>query len=204
MASEYPATRFGLLRHAETVWNSEKRIQGHSDSPLTPSGRQHAEQWGLQLGHYAWDRVLVSDLGRARETAGCVNISLKLPIHTDPGIREQNWGLWEGKKIHRLRDQALMGEQVAAGWSFCPPEGEDRESVWKRGHDAICRAADRWPGNTILIVTHEGMLKCLIYRLLGRQFLPSEPKVMKSACLHFFRYDQKGLSIEQINALPLR
>lgn len=203
MANEYPATRFGLLRHAETVWNSEKRIQGHSDSPLTPSGKQHAEKWGIQLGHYAWDRMLVSDLGRAQETAGCINIALKLSVGTDAGLREQNWGLWEGEQIPCLQGTAQLNEQVAAGWAFCPPEGEDRESVWKRGHDTLCRAAARWPGDTILIVTHEGMLKCLIYRLLGRKFLPSEPGVIKSGRLHFLRHDQKGLSIERINALPL-
>jgi broad specificity phosphatase PhoE len=203
MADKYPATRFGLVRHAETVWNSEKRIQGHSDSPLTPSGKQHAEKWGRQLEQYSWDHMLVSDLGRTQETAGCINIALKVSIDTNTGLREQNWGLWEGKRIANIQNQAPMQKQVAAGWAFCPPGGEDRESVWKRGHDTICRAAARWPGDTILIVTHEGMLKCLLYRLLGRQFLPSEPQVIKSGYLHLLRHDREGVSIEQINALPL-
>lgn len=203
MNDEYPVTRFGLVRHAETVWNREKRIQGHSDSPLTEAGRQIAEKWGRQLKEHAWDRMLVSDLGRARETAGCINIALKLSIDTDAGLREQNWGLWEGERILSLQDRAPLKEQVAAGWAFCPPGGEDRESVWKRGQAALCRAGSRWPGNTILVVTHEGMLKCLIYRLLGRRFLPSEPMVIESGRLHLLRHDQKGLSIERINALRL-
>jgi len=201
--NEYPVTRFGLIRHAETVWNRDKKIQGHSDSPLTPSGRLHAERWGEQLRAGAWDRMLVSDLGRTRETAECINRALGLCIDTDSGLCEQSWGLWEGEHIPSLQHEEELKEQVAAGWGFCPPEGEDRESVWKRGHAALCRAAERWPGNSILVVTHEGVLKCLIYRLLGRKFLPSEPGVIVSGYLHFLRHDSKGLSMDRINAEAL-
>lgn len=147
--------------------------------------------------------MLVSDLGRTQETAECINRALGIRIDTDPGLREQSWGLWEGEHILSLQNEAQLKEQVAAGWGFCPPEGEDRKSVWKRGLAVLCRAAERWPGNTILVVTHEGMLKCLIYRLLGRKFLPSEPGVVISGYLHFLRLDPKGLSIERINAVAL-
>lgn len=203
MDDDHQATRFGLIRHAETVWNREKKIQGHTDSPLTESGIAHAEIWARQLCTFAWDRMLVSDLGRTRETAKRINRALGLCIDSDAGLREQNWGLWEGEQILSLQDEAQLEEQVAAGWAFCPPEGEDRESVWKRGHATLRRAAERWPGTKILIVTHEGMLKCLIYRLLERKFLASEPKVIESGYLHLLRHDPKGLSIEGVNAVPL-
>ncbi len=203
MDDKHPVTRFGLVRHAETVWNRDKRIQGQSDSPLTERGRQLAEKWGRQLEAYAWDRMMVSDLGRAGKTADCINITLKLSIDFNNGLREQKWGLWEGKLIREVEVDMISSGQEQAGWAFCPPEGEDRESVWRRGHATLCRAAERWPGSRILVVAHEGMLKCLLYRLMGRRFLPSEPTAIKPGHLHLLRYDPKGLSIERINALPL-
>ena len=203
MDDDHSVTRFGLIRHAETIWNREKRIQGHSDSPLTEAGRRFAGKWGQQLSAYPWDRMLISDLGRTRATAELINDALGLEIVPDAGLREQKWGLWEGKPIREVEADIVSSGQATAGWAFCPPEGEDRDSVRKRGFAALCRAAVQWPGDTILVIAHEGMLKCLIYRLLGRGFLLSEPAVIKPAHLHFIRYDPTGLSIEQINALAL-
>ena len=203
MNTTYPTTRFGLIRHAETVWNREKRIQGHSDSPLTETGRRLAEIWGRQLAAFSWNRMLVSDLGRARATAELVNRALNLEIVADPGLREQKWGLWEGRSIGEVDADMASSGCAAGGWAFRPPEGEDRESVCKRGDDALRRAAIQWPGETILVVAHEGMLKCLIYRLLKRAFLSSEPPVIKSGCLHFLQCDGNGPAIACINAESL-
>ena len=69
MQDPYKITRFGLIRHAQTVWNREKKIQGHSDSPLTADGENQAGRWGMILQQYSWDRILASDTGRALETA---------------------------------------------------------------------------------------------------------------------------------------
>jgi len=74
---------FGLVRHAETVWNREKRIQGQKDSPLTVEGQKFAGLWGRQLAAEPWSRILSSDTGRALETAEWINRSLRLPLATD-------------------------------------------------------------------------------------------------------------------------
>ncbi len=68
MREKGPITYFGLLRHAETEWNREKRIQGQQDAPLTSHGRQQAESWGRALERYQLDYLLSSDLGRAAFT----------------------------------------------------------------------------------------------------------------------------------------
>ena len=99
MENRDPVTRFGLLRHAETHWNREKRIQGHSNSALTSEGKLQAEEWGRLISTFQWDRIITSDLGRALETATRVNHSLNLTIDREARLREQNWGRWEGKKI---------------------------------------------------------------------------------------------------------
>jgi probable phosphoglycerate mutase len=197
-----------LIRHAETAWNRENRIQGHLDSSLTKSGREQAYRWGLSLKRFPWDRILSSDLGRAATTANLVNLTLDLPIQTDPGLREQSWGLWEGKII----DEIPASENLTGcGWSFRPPGGEGRETVRERAAGVLSRKAAEWPGQNILVVTHEGVLKCLAYRLLGRSFLPSEPPLLKAGHLHRLKYEianetghEKGcLRIEKINAVDL-
>jgi probable phosphoglycerate mutase len=205
VAEKTQRTRFGLLRHAETLWNREKRIQGVSDSPLTREGYRQAEKWGKILSTIAWDRILVSDIGRALETATRINRVLKISIGVERRLREQDWGSWTSKTVREIEshEPQVLGEQTRAGWKFCPPEGEDRLSVWRRSHNALCEAAANWSGQTILVVTHEGVIKSLIYRLNGRKFVPGEPPIIRSMHLHWLRHHRHGLQVEDLNALPL-
>jgi probable phosphoglycerate mutase len=198
-------TRFGLIRHAQTVWNREKKIQGHSDSPLTAAGKRQAQNWGRILAPFGWDRILVSDVGRAVVTAGCVNELLNLPVELDTRIREQDWGRWVGMTVSQIqsREARELDRQMHAGWDFCPPGGESRLALLKRCRRALQDAARRYPGETILVVCHEGVVKALVYNILGREYLPHEPAVLKSYQLHWLANGKDGLQIEQINALKL-
>jgi len=202
MTLTHPTTCFGLLRHAETVFNREKRIQGHGDSPLTPEGRRQAAQWARVLAAFDWNRMLVSDLGRAVLTAEIINAHLNLPLVPDARLREQDWGRWSGRRIARIRRQEpeMLAVQQNAGWDFCPPEGESRRAVLSRSRRALEEAAARWAGDRLLVVTHEGVVKCLLYHLLGRKFLPSEPAVIKSGYLHRLAHTPCGLRLEVLNA----
>ena len=198
-------TRFALLRHARTEWNQENRIQGHNNSPLTPEGENQARAWGQLLKKYQWNRIITSDLGRALETTELVNASLNLPVIYDSRLREQDWGLWAGKKLVHIRKEASQSftEMRTAGWRFCPPAGENRHAVWERSKNAIKEADEKWPGEKILIVTHEGVIKCLIYHLYGRRFLSKEPPLLLSSHLHWLVHGKGGLRVGEINALKL-
>lgn len=200
-------TRFGLVRHAETFWNREKRIQGHSDSALTEKGKKDADRWGRQLSRYAWSCILMSDAGRAVETASRINDHLQAPVESDPRLREQDWGRWTGCLIAQVEKEAprvLPAEQMS-GWKFCPPGGEDRLSVWQRSRRALTEAARRKRGDTILIVTHEGVIKSLIYKLSGLHFLPGESVLIKPYHLHWLvdPGTGRGFKIGKLNALKL-
>ncbi len=205
MQDQPTPTHFGLIRHAQTVWNLEKKIQGCSDSPLTPEGELQASHWGKILAQFSWNRILVSDTGRALATAEIIKAYLKIPLTADPRLREQDWGVWVGKTVAQVKaEQALeLAEQISAGWDFCPPGGEDRKSVLARSQGALQEAFTRWPGENILVVTHEGVIKSLIYHLCGRNFLPSEPPLLKSYRLHRLAHDKYGLRLEAANALAL-
>jgi probable phosphoglycerate mutase len=198
-------TRFGLIRHAETLWNRESRIQGHRDSPLTARGKKAAEAWGIRLSGIAWDRIFGSDLGRAVDTAAIINHHLQIPFETDPRLREQDWGKWTAEPADKIKYEELhkLDEAQRSGWQFCPPGGEDRISVWQRSHNALVDAARQWTGNTILVVTHEGVIKNLIYRLCNRLYAPGESSLIESRHLHWLVIKNSGLQLDQINALAL-
>ena len=198
---EPPLTRFGVLRHAETRWNVTKRIQGLQDSPLTAAGVSQALQWGRHLEDFRWDRMLASPAGRARQTAELIHTHLQIPLAYDTRLREQDWGRWTGKRVTRIRqtESRRLAAQEAAGWFFCPPGGEDRHRVWERSRCGLARAHERWTGQRILVVTHEAVIKCLIYRICGRRFLPEEPRLLVARGLHCLAYDGRKFTIEKIN-----
>ena len=198
-------TRFGLLRHARTVWNQEKRIQGQKDSPITPEGRKQAAGCGKILKSISWHRILSSDTGRALETANIINNYLQVSILQDSRLREQDWGLWTGKTLGSISGKSSQGlaPQGGIGWRFCPPGGEDRFAVWQRSQQALKETAKKWPGANILVVTHEGVIKSLVYRLCGRRFMPSEPQIIQPYHLHWLSCDGDQLRVEELNSLAL-
>jgi broad specificity phosphatase PhoE len=205
MTEKSPVTHFGLLRHAMTQWNRERRIQGQTDTPLSPQGELQAGQWGQILKAYRWNRILVSDACRALETATRINTVLEVPMDSDPRLREQAWGEWTGKTIAQLEQEAplLLAEQEQAGWNFCPPGGEDRLTVRDRSLKAIGEATQKWGGERILVITHEGVIKCLLYHLCGCRFVPGEPSLTHPRSLHWLIHDPNGLQIGNRNAVTL-
>jgi broad specificity phosphatase PhoE len=205
MIHAHPTTRFGLIRHASTEWNLQKRIQGQEDAPIAPAGKKQAGKWGKLLIPFGWHRILSSNTGRALKTAELINTTLRIPIQTEPRLREQDWGIWTGKTVAQLRQETpgMLSQQEAGGWRFRPPGGEVLESVWQRSHQALLEAAQKWPGTQILVITHEGVIKSLVYRFNSRQFLLNKPLRIRPGHLHLLIHDGARLHIDTINALDL-
>jgi broad specificity phosphatase PhoE len=205
MPVEKSLTRFALIRHAETEWNREKLIQGQNDSPLTKYGEDKARKWGQFLKGNGLERIISSDSGRAMETASLINLSLNIPLISDPRLREQDWGLWTGMRLEEIKDKEreTYGEQLKAGWAFKPPEGEYRHTVCERSCGALMRAGEKWPGEKILIVTHEGVIKCILSRLKDEQLLESRETALLSNHIHWVSCYKNDITLEKINALLL-
>jgi len=197
--------RFGLLRHGLTVWNRERRIQGQGDSPLCQEGEAQVRGWVPRLKAFPWSRILSSDLGRATRTAAILKEGLGLPGSADARLREEDWGDWAGKTPRDLMREFPDGLAPVAGegWEFRPPAGESRREVWERSAEALREAARTWPGETILVVTHEGVIRCLLNRLSGRGYLPGDVLPVRSYALHWLAIDSGSLSLEAANALDL-
>ncbi len=198
-------TLFGLIRHAPTVWNEQKRIQGQHDSNLTNHGRAMALSWGKELGKLKWDRILCSDLGRVQQTGALINRSLHIPVASDQRLREQDWGAWTGMTLAEIKehDRSLVRDQERNGWDFKPPDGESRREVLARSVAALREFHSQHENNNVLVVCHEGVIKCLLYHLLKRQFLPEEPTIIQRYNLHMLTIQNAALSLERMNSLSL-
>lgn len=194
-------TLFGLLRHGQTVWNTEKRIQGHGDSPLTAEGREQTAEWLPTLRSYRWDRIFASDLGRVRETVAIINRDLQLPVDYDPRLREQNWGAWEGLTLPSIQAnyQAELARRVAMGWDFAAPGGESRQAVKTRIFAALTEAAENWPGRSVLVICHQGVIKTALYHLTGRDFQPGEDPLLQHNRLHLISFSGTGFIPVRLN-----
>lgn len=203
MAEASTITRFGIMRHAETVWNKEKRIQGQQDSPLTDAGVECARRWGERLREFQWDRILTSDLGRTQRTAALLNESLSLPVESDPRLREKAWGEWEGRSFREIEaeDPGFVDDLEKQGWRFRPPGGEDRGEVWARGREALLDAARRWPGERILTVIHGGVIKCIVFGVQQWSFTANACTIIPRH-VHMIAAGD-GLAMEAINAISL-
>lgn len=205
MSAQRRNTRFGLIRHAETVWNREKRVQGQMDSALTPEGQAQADRWGRRLAAMAWDRILASDTGRAMETAERINRHLRLPLDTDPNLRELDWGRWTGRTVAeiRLAEPGLVAQQEVAGWDFKPPGGESRRRQLERSREALVQAAGCWPGRSVLVVTHGGTIKTLLHHVCGTAYTAADALTLDAYNLHWIDCVAGTLKLHAMNAIPL-
>ncbi len=176
---------FFLLRHAQTEWNTQKRIQGQQDSPLTEEGRSQAERRGYVLSPFLLDAILTSPLGRAQSTARIINSILQLPIIVEARLQEQHFGDWTGMTFAELRSSPQSGliEQESRGFHFCPPHGESRLSVADRVETALLEY-NASQGKRVLVMTHESVIKSLLNRLLQQPFLPDQPVKLFKNHLH--------------------
>ena len=198
-------TIFYLMRHAPTEWNAAGRIQGQADSPLTEKGQRWADGWGTQLADLALQRVLSSDTGRALATAHRINQTLNLPLNHDTRLREQDWGAWTGCSMAdiRTRHRERFRQEEARGWAFCPPGGESHLDVLSRARKALLKAGRKWPRQRLLVVTHEGLMKCLVYHLAILQSCGQPVEGMAPYCLHRLALRGDDLALEHMNALVL-
>ena len=135
-----------LVRHGETDWNAEGRLQGHTDRPLSDYGRRQAQELAGELEDEELKAIYSSDLVRARGTAEIVGERLGLPVVLDPDLREKNWGTWEGlNAVERDRVEFV---------------GETTEAHQERMLGALRRIAERHPGDQrVLVVTHGGSMR---------------------------------------------
>ena len=158
-----------LVRHGETDWNAEGRIQGQTNSPLNERGRAQARALADELSgdDDSISAVYASDLDRARETAEILAGRLDLPVVVDPALRERNFGSWENRTVDEL--EARWPGAWARWRDGDEGEGdvEDHLVLAARVRDAIHRLGAAHAGECILVVTHGGAMRVILTDAAG-------------------------------------
>ena len=145
-----------LVRHGETDWNVQRRVQGHSDTPLNATGRAQAEELARTLEGEPIDAVYSSDLERATATAAIVAKRLGLDVKLEPALREKHFGTWEGLTDTEVFER--FPEAQPGRWG----DGETSEEMSERVIRAIERIAGHHPDGRALVVTHDGPVRALL------------------------------------------
>ena len=167
-------TRLLAIRHGETAWNVDTRIQGHLDIPLNETGRWQAERLGRALAtRDPIDAIYSSDLGRAHDTARAIARHTGAPLALHAGLRERGFGSFEGQTYdeiaRRWPEESERWRQRDPGWP--PPDGgESLLQVRERVRLALNELVSRHPGQQIALVAHGGVMD-QIYRLATGQDL---------------------------------
>ena len=162
-------TRIIAIRHGETAWNVDTRIQGHLDIPLSANGRWQAERLAEALRDEPIKAIYASDLTRAWETAQYIGQVQSLPVIKEIGLRERDFGDFEGKTFAEI--EMLLPEQ-SMRWrkrdpDFYPAGGESLVALRARVMEAAERLAAQHPGEQIALVGHGGVMDVL-YRAATR------------------------------------
>ena len=154
-----------LIRHGETFWNRDHRIQGHLDSALTPEGIAQAEAGAKRLLPERIDAVVASDLGRVRHTAQLLIAGRALPITFDATLRERCFGIGEGMTYAEMDDHypQLFAQAGLVDAEFTLPGGETRVGFRARAIASIERLAAAHAGKRLLVVTHGGVLRAIYH-----------------------------------------
>jgi probable phosphoglycerate mutase len=165
------ATRIIAVRHGETAWNVDARIQGQLDIGLNDTGRWQARRVGEALAAEEITAVYSSDLGRAHQTAQSISEVKGIPVIADEGLRERSFGIFEGKTFDEIHeawpDHAHNWRKRIPEWQ--PPDGgESLLELRARVTRTMQELAARHPGEQIVVVAHSGVLDTL-YRIATGQ-----------------------------------
>ncbi|EOL8958616.1 2,3-diphosphoglycerate-dependent phosphoglycerate mutase GpmB [Cronobacter dublinensis] len=158
-----------LVRHGETQWNAERRIQGQSDSPLTEKGEHQAMQVAQRAKAFGITHIISSDLGRTRRTAEIIAQGCGCEVILDARLRELDMGILERRHLDTLTDEeeGWRRQLVNGTPDGRIPQGESMQEVSDRMHGALNACLELPEGSRPLLVSHGMALGCLVSTILG-------------------------------------
>ena len=192
-----PVTRIVAIRHGETAWNVDNRLQGHLDIPLNATGRWQAQCTAGALVEEGISAIYSSDLRRALQTAEALGEALALPVVTDPRLRERAFGVFE----------ALTFAEVEARWpaearrwtqrepDFAPQGGESLRQVHDRCIEAVQALAEAHAGQTVALIAHGGVMDCLYRAATGQGLQAKRAWPLGNASINRLLHTGEGLTL---------
>ena len=184
-------TQFILVRHGETYWNREGRIQGHLDSPLNAQGIAQARMLAARLRNEPFDVLVSSDLGRARSTAAIIALQTGHVVNADARLRERHYGIFQGttrgeaEAAHPDVYARYRNENVA----HAIPGGESTEECFLRNQACLVELAARHAGKRVVAVAHGGVLDGLYRHVMRLPHVGARAFTIVNASLNWFSYE---------------
>ena len=173
-------TILGLLRHGQTDWNIDFRLQGVTHIPLNATGLAQAEAAGQKLVRADWDFICSSPLSRARDTAAIAATHLGFDeVAIEHLLLERSFGEAEGLTYPEWKRDHPSG---------VPPQGETLEALRERAHLLLDRILGTYRGTRVLAVTHGAMIRKLL-RIASNNELPAEGERIGNTSLNILRHD---------------
>ncbi|MCE5293045.1 MAG: histidine phosphatase family protein [Chlamydiales bacterium] len=160
LVAEATSTCVYLVRHGETEYNQQKRIQGHKDIPLNSIGRMQAQEAKVRWQGIPLVAGYCSDLIRARETLQLLVEGRELPLNEDVRLREQGFGKYEGFLIEDFQQQASPSDV----------EIEGQHLLLARMLSALEEIAQKHNGEHVLVVSHGGAMRMVLAHILGERY----------------------------------
>jgi len=160
-----------LIRHGETMWNREFRFQGHSDIPLSERGWEQSRLVAAKLAPLGIEMVFASDLQRAASTAAVIAATSRVPIKLLPGLREVDYGAWEGLTGEEIKQRF---PEARKNWlknlaESRPPDGESLEEAQQRALLELNRIYCDNVYQSVAVVTHGGIIAVLLTKFLDER-----------------------------------
>ena len=195
-------TRLCLIRHGETTWNAERRLQGHTDIPLNANGEMQAHQMAQSLkdAKLNFDALYTSDLKRALDTANAIVQLFGVKAQVESALRERHFGALQGLSIGEapLLRPAIWQAHIARDLDHELEGGESIRQFALRVQKSLDEIQGLHAGKTILVVSHGGTLD-MMYRIASNQALSTERVVsVPNASLNWITHQQgAGWAVEQ-------
>lgn len=191
------STRLTVLRHGETTWNKDTRIQGHTDIDLNDTGRWQAAQLGQALADEPLAAVYSSDLRRAFDTAQAVAGAQGLQVVPHTGLRERGFGVLEGLTWADIETQH---PHEASAWrtrvpDWAPTGGESLLVLRERVLDALNGLAQRHLGEHIALVAHGGVLDIIYRAATGLELQAPRSWLLKNASINRLLWTPESLTL---------
>ena len=192
------ATRLLAIRHGETAWNVDTRIQGHLDIPLNERGRWQAERLArARAARDPIDAIYSSDLQRAHDTARAIADATGAPLLTHAGLRERGFGLFEGKTYVEIEQtwpqESQRWRQRDPQWA--PQGGESLLQVRERITRTLHELAARHPGQQIVLVAHGGVMDQLYRVATGQELQAPRTWQLGNTAVNRLLWTPQGLSL---------
>ena len=162
-------TEIILIRHGETEWNSQQRMQGHSNSDLSSVGQAQIQALGQWMKNVPFDLIYSSDSPRAKQTAEAITQFSGHELQFDQRLREKNLGVFEGLTSEEARERhpEVFRLFKTAGSTYVIDEGESTQQLQDRALEIVNEIRIKHPEERVLLVTHGGFIRVVMKHSLG-------------------------------------